>query len=113
MRDGESRWEVPRPALFVAGPPARPVIDARSEAGKLLYHNPRTSDPLGHARRQRNVEVRAGTRGGDTVPPEGRTCALLSPHGASPPQTDEARSDSGPCEERSKRPATRITTTRP
>jgi len=26
-------------------------------------------------------EVRAGTRGGDTVPPEGRICALPSPHG--------------------------------
>src|SRR5215469_4826313 len=26
-------------------------------------------------------EVRTGTRGGDTVPPEGRICALPSPHG--------------------------------
>src|SRR5215469_5082393 len=32
---------------------------------------------------------------------------------ASPPQTDETRSDSGSCEERSKRPATWIRTTKP
>jgi hypothetical protein len=57
-----------RPALFVAL-----TRDSRTcGAGKLLYQNPRTpalslADPLGHARRQRNVrgagwEAKAGQR---------------------------------------------------
>src|SRR5215469_2135335 len=67
------------------------------------------------SRNHRNVRGRAGTHREQTaVPPGrlGRTCGLPSPSGASAPQTDEAPSDSGSCEERSKRPATWITTTR-
>src|SRR5215472_6303209 len=45
--------------------------------------------------------------------PQGDRTAGYPGRTASPPQTDEARSDSGSCEERSKRPATWIATTGP
>ena len=45
--------------------------------------------------------------------PQGNRTAGYPARTASPPQTDEAQSDSGSCEERSKRPLTWITTTRP
>jgi hypothetical protein len=57
-------------------------------AGKLLYHNRGTpavspTDPLGHARRQRNVRG-AGwdPQGADGGSARGRTSGLPSPHGA-------------------------------
>src|SRR6516164_2630252 len=52
-------------------------------------------------------------RRADSGPARGAALAGYPARTASPPQTDEAQSDSGSCEERSKRPLTWITTTRP
>ena len=108
----------PRPALFVAGSPVRVIVDTSARPENFCTTTPvppavSPEVPLGDARYQRNVrgpgwEPRRGQRSR-----KGRGCELPSPHGASPPQIDEARSDSGSCEERSKKPATWIKTTRP
>ena len=59
------------------------------------------------------LEARAGTREREVVPQGAAPAGYPARTGAAPPQTYEAQSDSGSGEERSKRPATWITTTRP
>src|SRR6516225_2804874 len=64
----------------------------------------------------RNYNVRGAgwdPPGGDGPDQSGGAGSARYPARTSPPQADEAPSDSGSCEERSKRPATWITTTRP
>ena len=71
------------PRLWMPAPPRVPRY-LWQVARKLLYHNPRTpavspADPLGHARRQRNVRAAGWEPLEGTGPGGGRVCELPGP----------------------------------